>query len=195
MELLPSYLFDELPTWRKSHYDLGGSRDYEIPFIKTTHSSNTYITNVLYEWNMLTEDKRNSSKMTQFKCNLLKLIRPSKNSLFGICDPFDVRQLTRLRLGLSVLNEHKYRHDFQCTNAICAYNAGIEYNAQFFLHCPFFASMWNDLLGELSCFPNNVNPNDLFEVLLYGNSDFNEMENRMILEASIKYINATKRFN
>ena len=82
---------------------------------------------------------------------------------------------------------------------MCACNTGIEDNAYFFLHCPLFVSMRNDLLGELSCFPdlnlNNIDSNDLLEVLLYGNSNFNEMQNRIILEASIKYINATKRFN
>ncbi len=82
---------------------------------------------------------------------------------------------------------------------MCACNTGIEDNAHFFLHCHLFVYMRNDLLGELSCFPdlnlNNMDSNDLLEVLLYGNSNFNEMQNRMILEASIKYINATKRFN
>ena len=80
-----------------------------------------------------------------------------------------------------------------------ACNTGIEDNAHFFLHCPSFVSMPNDLLGELSSFPdlnlNNIDSNDLLEVLLYGNSNFNEMQNRMILKVFIKYINATKSFN
>ena len=41
--------------------------------------------------------------------------------IFSIYDPLGVKLLTRLRLQLSHLNEHKFRHGFDDTiNAMCA---------------------------------------------------------------------------
>ena len=168
----PSYLFAELPTERTLQYGLRGKRDYDIPFSRTKRSSNTYFTNVLHEWNMLDENIRNSATIAEFKRKLLTFIRPLKNSLFRVFDIFGVKQLTMLRLEFSMLNEHKFRHNFQCPSPMCACNTGIEDNAHFFLHCPLFVPMRNDLLGQLSYLPqfdlNSIDSKALLNLLLYG---------------------------
>ena len=97
----------------------------------------------------------------------------------------------------SLVNEHRFRHNFQCINPMCACNTGIEDNAHFFLQCPLFDTIRNDLLGQLSYLPeldlSNIDPQALLYLLLYGSPTFNESENRRILEASIEYIRATNR--
>ena len=45
-----------------------------------------------------------------FKKNLLKFIRPSRNSVFRCHNNKGVKLLTRLRLGLSHLRKHKFKH-------------------------------------------------------------------------------------
>ena len=145
----PPYLFAELPTERTPHYSLRGKRDYDLSFSKTKRSSNTYFTNVLHEWNTLDLSVRNSVTIAEFKRKLLTLIRPLKKSLFGLFDIAGVKHLAMLRLEFSTLNEHKFRHNFQCTSPMCACNTGVEDNAHFFLHCPLFVSMRNGLLGLL----------------------------------------------
>ena len=185
----PPYLFAELPTERTPHYGLRGKRDYDLPFSKTKRSSNTYCTNVLHEWNMLDVNVRNSATIAEFKRKLLTLIRPLKKSLFGLFDIEGVKHLTMLRLEFSTLNEHKFRHNFQCTSPMCACNTGVEDNAHFFLHCPLFVPMRNDLLGQLSHLPgldlSNIDPQALLNLLLYGSPKFKVTENRIVLEASI----------
>ena len=100
---------------------------------------------------------------------------------------------------ISALNEHRFRHNFQCISPKCACNTGIEYNAHFFLHCPLFDTMRYDLLGQLAYLPKldlgNIDLQALLYLLLYGSPTFNENENRRILEASIAYIKATNRLN
>ena len=50
-----------------------------------------------------------------------------KNSIFSIYDPLGVKLLTRLRLQVSHLNEHKFRHGFGDTiNAMCACEAKLK---------------------------------------------------------------------
>ena len=195
----PPYLLAELPTEKTPHYGIRGKRDYDIPFSTTKRSSNTYFTNVLHEWNKLDENVRNSVTIAEFKRKLLTDIRPLKRSLFGVFDIDGVKQLTMLRLEFSTLNEHKFRHNFQCTSPMCACYTGVEDNAHFFLHCPLFVPMRNDLLGQLSHLPgldlSNIDSQALLNLLLYGSPKFNEIDNRIVLEESIAYIKATGRLN
>ena len=47
-----------------------------------------------------------------FKLSLLKFVRPVANSVFAANNPYGLQLLTRLRLGLSHLRYHKFRHKF-----------------------------------------------------------------------------------
>ena len=50
--------------------------------------------------------------------------------------------LTRLRLGLSHLNEHKFKHNFQdCVNPLCLCSLDLEFLSDFFLHCHYFKNI------------------------------------------------------
>ena len=42
----------------------------------------------------------------------MEFVRPLPNSIFYTCNPYGINILTRLRLGLSHLNEHKFKHNF-----------------------------------------------------------------------------------
>ena len=154
-------------------------------------------TNALHEWNLLDETVRNSATLAEFKCKLLTSIKLVKNSLFRVLDICGITQLTMLHLEFSALNEHRFRHNFQCINPMCACNTGIEDNAHFFLQCPLFDTIRNDLLGKLSYLPkldlSNIDPQALLYQPLYSSPTFNESGNQRILEASIEYIRATNR--
>ena len=52
-----------------------------------------------------------------------------------------IKLLTRFRIGLSYLHEHKFRHCFQDTlNFLCECGKDIETTIHFFLHCSNFLS-------------------------------------------------------
>ena len=55
---------------------------------------------------------RKGNSLLSFKNALLKLGRSVPNSCFNIHNPAGLKPLTRLRVGLSHLNEHKFKHNF-----------------------------------------------------------------------------------
>ena len=68
-------------------------------------------THTPFEWNMLDEDTRNSVSIGEFKRKLLVQIRLPCKSVYNVHNVTGVRNLTRLRVGFSPLNEHRIRHD------------------------------------------------------------------------------------
>ena len=61
-------------------------------------------------------------------------------SIFGIHDPVGLRYLFQLRVSLSPLRSHKWRHNFIDTpSEICRCNQGNEDTNHFFCLCPFYA--------------------------------------------------------
>ena len=67
---------------------------------------------------------------------------------------WNCKLVTRLRLGLSHLREHKFEHSFQGTlNPLCTCGLDIETTSHYFLHWPLFHAEWSTLL-------NNINEND-----------------------------------
>ena len=73
-----------------------------------------------------------------------------------------------------------------------------EDNWHFFLYCPFFNELRQDLIGQLSQILNkdalNLGPKDLCHLMLYGSPSLSMIDNRMIIEATIQYIENSERF-
>ena len=68
-------------------------------------------------------------------------------SIFGIHDPTGLSYLTQIRVGLSKLSFHKFKHNFRDTvNSIFPTNDGIEDTEHFLLLCPALAVPRRDLL-------------------------------------------------
>ena len=115
----PEYLFNEIPQERQLTYSLRNPSAYEQPAARTVRFSNTYFRNTLFEWNSLDSETQNATTIAQFKKKLLSIIRPVKNSTYRISDISGIRLLTRLRLQFSALNEHRFRHAFDCLSPVC----------------------------------------------------------------------------
>ena len=88
--------------------------------------------------NSVSKEIQNSISLSQFKNKLLKIIRPEGNSVYNISDIEGVRLLTKLHLKFSVLNEHKFRHNFDSLTPFCACGNDMEDNEHFLLRCPQF---------------------------------------------------------
>ena len=72
---------------------------------------------------------------------LLKIGRPTPKSVYSIHNPIGLKLLTRLRLGLSHLNQRIFNHNFQdCVNPLCSCRLLVEFSSHFFLHCYQFRS-------------------------------------------------------
>ena len=74
-------------------------------------------------------------------------VRPSENKIFDVQDQVSIKLLARLRLGLSHLREHKFRHNFEDTlNPLCS--CSIEVEMHFLLRSHFFNEIQDILMND-----------------------------------------------
>ena len=141
---------------------------------------------------------RNSESLTSFKSKVLKFIRPSENSIFLCNYPKGIQLLTRLRLGLSHLWNHRFKHNFQETlNPICNCGQDIETSSHYLLHCSLYTNERPALLNVIQGIDNSIlelTDSHIVEVLLYGRKFLDISSNTNILNATIDFLLETKRF-
>ena len=82
-------------------------------FCRSEYFANSFFPYSIKEWNKLSLEMRNSESYSIFKKSLLKFIRTIPNSVFSVADIYGIKLLTRLRVGLSHLREHKFTHNVQ----------------------------------------------------------------------------------
>ena len=107
--------------------------------------------------------------------------------------------ITRLRLGFSHLQEHKFKHNFiGKLNPLCSCNIEVESTSHYFLSCHFFdalqATFTNDLRNIDSDLPI-LRDENLTNILLYGNQIYDDQTNQIILMHVIQYIKDSQRFD
>ena len=124
--------------------------------------------------------------------------RPHANCTYRIHNPVGIRLLTRLRLGLNLLNEHKFRHNFAyCVNLLCSCSIKPETTLHFFLHYRNFLNIRRKLFDKIIFLDETLlqlNDESLLTVQLFGSKIYNEQVNVQILNASVDYIIDSDRF-
>ena len=109
-----------------------------------------------------------------------------------------IKYLTRIRLGFSHLCYHKFKHGFlDAIDPFCSCGTGIENTVHYFLHCPNFSTARNIFLSEIAIADRSIIDQDEIKIIptfLYRNPTYPVIDNKLILDASIKYILETKRF-
>ena len=145
----------------------------------------------------LTVEIRNAKSINIFKKSIIN--EKKENSLFSVYDPLGVKLLRRLRLQLSHLNEHKFRHGFSDTiDPMCACGTEIETTEHLFLRCHFYSTQRLELFEKLKKVDSNffsLNEKDQVNTSFYGSqtNDF-KCANQEVLKFVIAYIKATTRF-
>ena len=93
----------------------------------------------ILKWNKIDRRIQQSATMLFFRNVLLKNGWPTPKSVYSILGPNGLKLLTRLGLGLSYLNQHKFNHNFrECVNPLCSFRLQVESVSHFFLHCHYF---------------------------------------------------------
>ena len=173
---------------------------HSIPFLSVRHSffKNSFFPSTISEWNKLDPAIGNSENLSIFRKNVLYFIRPAPNSIYNCHNPKGVKLITWLRLGLSHLREHKFKHNLQdLINPLCNFGHNIESTTHYLLHCPLFVnerSTFFSTLSSLDCTLLDNTDSSLTQTLLFGNTSFKSNKNLKILIATIDYILSTKRF-
>ena len=107
------YLTELIPTRNEAYQ----TRDVaNVPSLSFKHNlfQNTFnkFKNIL-EWNKVDPSLWNSANYNVFRNSILKFIRPFPDKIFQCHNLKGIKLVTRLRLGLSHLREHKFKHSFQ----------------------------------------------------------------------------------
>ena len=194
---LPSYLSNLISSGFHS-YNTRNSENVVTYHCRADTFKHSFFPWTTLEWNKLDLTLRKSLYKI-FRNSLLKMIRHSPNPVYDIHNPVGLRLLTRLRLRLNHLNEHKFNHNFKsCVNPLCTCSLEIESTSHFFPHCNNYSNIRSALLNELKSLDGNIlkfSDTTLTNLILYGGSQFNIKQNTFILNAIIKYILESNRFN
>ena len=109
-----------------------------------------------------------------FKKELLKFIRPEPNSTYNINDTKRLKLLTRLRLRLSHLGDHKFRNNFQdCASPMCYCGQDIEKTTHFLLYCPIHHCARKSLFHKINQASGTIlrqSDSTITKILLFGQS-------------------------
>ena len=132
---LPSYLYDLIP--KCSHmYNTQSVEDVAMLYSRTDIFKYSFFLSTMSEWNKLDLKIWQSKTLLTFQNALIKIGKPIPKPIYNVHNPVGLKLLTRLRLGLSHLNQHKFNHNFQdCLNPLCSCSLEVESASHFFLHC------------------------------------------------------------
>ena len=157
---------------------------------------NTFFPSTITEWNKLDLSIHKSSSLNTFESRLLRFLRALENSVFTCHNPVKIKYLTRIRIGFSHLRHHKLKHGFlDAIHPLCSCSTRIENTIHYFLHCPNFSTERNTFFNEIAIVDRSIIDQDEMKItFLYGNPTYSVNDNKLILDASIKYILETKRF-
>ena len=192
----PKYLSDIIPSTTRRY---SSRNENNIPLVRANNNyfMNTFFPSTITEWNKLDLSIRNSASLNVFKGRLLQSVRPLENSVFTCHNPIGIKYLTRLRLGLSHLRYHKFKHGFlDAVVPLCSCSKAIENTVHYFLPCPNFSTARNTFLNEIAIVDRSIIDQDeikIIQTFLYGKPTYSVNDNKLILDASIKYILETKR--
>ena len=198
--MCPLYLTELLPIMKTHCHSLRTNRPPIVPNFRTERFKSTFFPSCSFNWNQLGTNIQNSSSLEIFKRALLTFIRPKPAEVYKIHHPKGLKLLTRLRLGLSHLREHKFRHNFNDTIdpfCLCGTNS-FETSEHYFLHCPTYAHLRLKLFDNLR--NNNILllplvKSNIIQILLYGSNNYIPSINKLILSVVIDFIIQSKRFN
>ena len=195
----PSYLNDKLPPNCRALFGGSTRNTFRQIICKSNRYMNSFFPDAVASWNIFIKHFDDVPSFDILKKHINTFFRPKNNNIFGIHDPSGLRYLFQLRLSLSPLRSHKFRHNFADTpSEICRCNQGIDDTNHFFFSCPDYATPRATLAASVVNILQKNNLNYLgnqSKLYLYGHPSMISTDNREIILSTIKYMKATLRFS
>ena len=193
------YLSDKLPPNCRALFSGNIRNTFREIICKSNRSMNSFFPDAIASWNILINHFDDVPSFDILEKHINTLFRPETKSTFGIHDPVGLQYLFQLRVSLSPLKSHKWRHNFTDTPSdICPCKQGIEDTTHFIFSCPLYAIQRATLTASVINILQKNNLNYLgnqSKLYLYGHPSINSTENRKIILSTIKYIKDTLRFS
>ena len=86
---------------------------FKILLCRTEIFKNAFLLYIINEWTKINPKIRRIDSYVGFRKKSQSSIKPTEIKTFSIYDPLGIKLLNRMRVGLSYLNEHKFRRDFR----------------------------------------------------------------------------------
>ena len=192
----PSYLSDKLLPNCRALFSGDIRNTFREIICKSNRYMNSFFPDAIASWNILINHFDDVSSFDILKKHINTLFRPETKSTFGIHDHVGLFQL---RVSLSPLKSHKWRHNFTVTPSdICPCKQGIEDTSHFIFSCPLYAIQRATLTASVINILQKNNLNYLgnqSKLYVYGHPSINSTENRKSIISTIKYIKDTLRFS
>ena len=198
--LTPEYLRDPVPSPRTHLFGTRSGNDVPNIICKTTSYIDSFYPHAVKIWNDIGPDLRKPTRLSIFKSNILRLIRPLRLNFFNVHDPKGMKRLFQLRVGLSPLRYHKKRRNFKDTPTdTCHCKMSAETTAHFLVYCNLFTEARDHMFQTINPILESkglILPNDdmFVKFLLYGHDNLSVDENTVVLTATLKYIHESTRF-
>ena len=121
------------------------------------------------------------------------------SSIFVHHNQLGLKLLTRLRLRLSHLSEHRFNHNFvSCLNTFCTCSLEVESTTHFFLQRHHFNPIRINLNNSLKKIDKDIpklSDSCLTKVIIFGDSKYSDFQNHDILNSTITFIIDSKHFD
>ena len=137
----PSYLKDKLPPNSWALFSGNIRNTFREIICKSNRHKYSFFPDAISSWNTFIKHFDNVPTFAILRKHIITFFRPQMKNIFGIHDPVGLRYLFQLRVGLSPLRSHKWRHNFGDTpSELCACNQEMEDTCHFLFFCLFFAT-------------------------------------------------------
>ena len=187
----PEYLTSLIPDKPNLSYTLRRT-SIRPPPTRLTSTTNSFIPSTIRSWNALPATVRNLPSHASFK-RMLNKDKIRRNPYHLLCSGKCGTWLTRLRLGLSPLNHHRFTYnlikDPHCPHC----PRTLETTFHFFFECPSYSDARATLLSVLSNTGLDTNDHSkLNNNILFGNYD--QALYCDVLKTIYQYMRSTNRF-
>ena len=173
-------------------YSLRGNREFNLPFYRLNSTRCSFFPSTAKVWNILSPPVKDAESVPAFKRLCFKpKLQPNKYYL--ACSGKEGSWITRLRLGLSPLNLHRFTYHL-INDSSCPHCLNVpETTEHFIFFCPHYAAARTVLFKALGDLGVNVNAySEVISEILHGKSFINKPND--ILKPVISFLKSTKRF-
>jgi hypothetical protein len=195
-DLVPPYLTRTLTNQNTNitNYRLRNHNNRQIPKTRTTMYTNSFIPSSTKSWNALPVQLRNTPILNTFKNKINNKSKLTKNNYYTKYSKKTGIWLSRLRMGLSALNSHRFTHNFIASPQCDHCHSGNETTKHYFFLCHAYAAQCLTLLNNLDIYIgiDIYNKEEMQKTILHGNVPTNKIEHH--INITTEYLNSTKRF-
>ena len=129
---LTKYLLDLIPQENQPHNTCSGAI-ISIFYWRTDLRKHSVFHFAINEWNKPNFKTCNTESLVSFRKTLLRIGQPFLKSVFNVHNPTGLKLLTRLRLGLSNFDSHRFPDNFSfCVNPLWFCSLELESLPHFF---------------------------------------------------------------